>query len=262
MRNGEADAFVSAGNSGAVLAAALFQLGRIRGISRPALGVVYPAAPNVCVLIDIGAITDPRPEMLLHNALMGVAYAERVLGIPNPRVGIVSNGEEADKGSELVRDAYKLLAAGPLNFIGNVEGKDIGRGVADVVVTDGFTGNVILKLSEGLVSYLARHIRTEFTGGAWNKLALALMLPGALLMLPGALLLLPTIRRLVRKVDYAEYGGALLLGVDGVVIIAHGRSNAKAITNAVRMAARAVESGMLPAIKAGVNEVSAMSALV
>ena len=253
LRDGEADAFVSAGNSGAVLAAALFQLGRIPGISRPALAVVYPGAPNPCVLLDIGAITDPKPEMLVHNALMGVAYAECVLGIPRPRVGIISNGEEPDKGSALVRDAYRLLAASPLNFIGNVEGKDIGRGIADVVVTDGFTGNVILKLSEGLVAFLARHLRREFTGGALNKLALALMLPGALLMLPGALLLLPTLRRLKRKVDYAEYGGALLLGVDGVVIIAHGRSNARAIASAIRVAAQAVEGGMVQAIKTGLE---------
>jgi glycerol-3-phosphate acyltransferase PlsX len=257
VRDGEADAFVSAGNSGAVLAASLFQLGRIRGISRPALGIVYPGAPNLCVLIDIGAITDPKPEMLLHNALMGVAYAERVLGLTNPRVAIVSNGEEPDKGSEVVREAYKLLSASALNFVGNVEGKDIGRGAADVVVTDGFTGNVIVKLSEGLVSFLARHIRREFTGGALNKLALALMLPGVMLALPGALLMVPAVQRLLRKVDYAEYGGALLLGVEGVVIIAHGRSNAKAIANSVRVAAQAVESGMLDAIKAGLTQRSA-----
>ncbi len=257
VRDGQADALVSAGNSGAVMAAALFQLGRIHGIGRPALALVYPAAPNRCVLLDIGAVTDPKPEMLMQNALMGAAYAECVLHIARPRVGIVSNGEEADKGSELVRDAYKLLTASPLNFVGNVEGKDIGRGVADVVVTDGFTGNVIIKLSEGLVSFLARYIRQEFTRGVLNKLGLALLLPGAVMMLPGALLLLPSLRRLMRKVDYAEYGGALLLGVEGVVVIAHGRSNARAIANAVRLAAQAVQGNVPGAIKVGLDRLSA-----
>jgi len=261
VREGRADAFVSAGNSGAVMAAALFELGRIRGISRPALAVVYPAAPNTCLLLDIGAVTDPKPEMLLQYGLMGTVYAERVLGIANPRVGIVSNGEEPDKGSELVREAYRLLVASSLNFIGNVEGKDIGHGIADVVVTDGFSGNIIIKLSEGLVAFLAHYLRREFTGGAVNKLALALMLPAAILMLPGMLLMLPTIRRLARKVDYAEYGGALLLGVEGVVIIAHGRSNTKAIVNAVRVAGQAAEGNILEAIKRGLTQTLAIRAI-
>lgn len=145
LKEGKADAFMSAGNSGAVMAAALFGVGRIRGIDRPALCTQFPASLTPTVLIDLGANADPKPENLLQNGLMGSLYAERVLGISKPRVGIVSNGEEADKGSMLVRDTYKLLKESSLNFIGNLEGKDITKGTADVIVTDGFTGNVIVK---------------------------------------------------------------------------------------------------------------------
>lgn len=254
VKEGKADAFVTAGNSGGAMAAALFGLGRIRGIDRPALITVYPAAPNPCVLIDMGANTDPKLENLVQNALMGAVYAERVLGIARPRVGLVSNGEEADKGSALVRDAYKVLAASKLNFVGNVEGKDIGRGLADVVVSDGFVGNVIVKLSEGLVSFLVRYLKREFTGGLLNKLALVLMIPGLILMLPGLALLYPAVRRVARRMDYAEYGGALLLGVNGITVIGHGRSNAKAIKNAVRVAMRCVEGGVLDSIKQGLAD--------
>jgi glycerol-3-phosphate acyltransferase PlsX len=251
VKEGQASAFVTAGNSGAAMAAALFGLGRIRGIDRPALATIYPAAPNPCLLIDMGANTDPKPDNLVQNALMGALYAERVMGIERPRVGLVSNGEEADKGNLLVRDAYKALASSQLNFVGNVEGKDIGKGMADVVVTDGFVGNVIVKLSEGLVSFLVRYLKRELTGGALNKLALVLMLPGLVLLLPGLALLLPALKRIARRMDYAEYGGALLLGVDGVIVIGHGRSNAKAIKNAVRAAWRGVEGQVLDSIKQG-----------
>lgn len=257
VKEGKADAFVTAGNSGGAMAAALFGLGRIRGIDRPALITVYPAAPNPCVLIDMGANTDPKLENLVQNALMGAVYAERVMGIARPRVGLVSNGEEADKGSALVRDAYKVLAASKLNFVGNVEGKDIGRGLADVVVSDGFVGNVIVKLSEGLVSFLVRYLKREFTGGLLNKIALVLMIPGLILMLPGLALLYPTVRRVARRMDYAEYGGALLLGVNGITVIGHGRSNAKAIKNAVRVAVRCVEGGVLDSIKQGLADLQA-----
>jgi glycerol-3-phosphate acyltransferase PlsX len=254
VRDGQADAFVSAGNSGAVMAAAILRgigVGRIRGIRRPALATYYPAAPTPVLLLDVGAQADCKTEYLLQFAQVGAIYAERVMGIPDPRVGIVSNGEEADKGSTLVREAYPLLQASGLNFVGNVEGKDVTKGMADVVVADGFTGNVMVKLSEGLISFIFRYLKRELTGGGLNKLALALMLPGLALTLPGLLLLTPTLRRIARRVDYAEYGGAPLLGVDGVVVIAHGRSNAKAIKNAVRQAKQAVEGNMLAAIKEG-----------
>ncbi|HIP96432.1 MAG TPA: phosphate acyltransferase PlsX [Anaerolineae bacterium] len=257
VKDGQADAFVSAGNSGGVMAAALFDLGRIRGIKRPALATVYPAAPTPILLLDMGANTDPKPEYLVQFARMGTTYVERMWGLSDPRVGIVSNGEEADKGNILVRETYPLLQASGLNFIGNVEGKDVTRGMADVVVTDGFTGNVMVKLSEGLVSFLVKYLKAELTGGTLNKAGLLLMIPGALAMIPGLLLLIPTLRRIAKRMDYAEYGGAPLLGVDGVVIIAHGRSNAKAIKNAVRVAKEAVESGMIAAIKDGLKRLSA-----
>ena len=254
VRDGEADAFVSAGNSGAVMATAILRgigVGRIRGIRRPALATYYPVGPTPLLLLDIGAQADCKTEYLLQFAQMGAIYAERVMGIANPRVAVVSNGEEADKGNMLVRDTYPLLEASGLNFVGNVEGKDVTRGMADVVVTDGFTGNVIVKLTEGLVSFLAKYLKGELTGSGLNKLALALMAPGLVLTLPGLLLLFPTLKRIARRMDYAEYGGAPLLGVDGVVVIAHGRSNAKAIKNAIRQARQAVEGEMIATIKKG-----------
>jgi len=239
LKRGQADAFVSAGNSGGVMAAALFRLGRIRGIKRPALSTVYPTTPGRCFMLDVGANTDCKPDYLLQFAYMGAAYAERVLGIASPRVGIVSNGEEEGKGSILVQEAYQLLKTSDLNFIGNVEGKDIPAGMADVVVTDGFTGNVIGKLSEGLAESLLSVIKEEIKK---NPLATV-----------GALLSKPAFDKVKKRLDYAEFGGAPLLGVDGVVIVAHGRSNAKAIKNAVRVAKQAVEGEMLAAIKEGLQ---------
>jgi len=239
LERGQADAFVSAGNSGGVMAAALFRLGRIRGIKRPALSTVYPTTPGRCFMLDVGANTDCKPDYLLQFAYMGAAYAERVLGIASPRVGIVSNGEEEGKGSILVQEAYQLLKTSDLNFIGNVEGKDIPAGMADVVVTDGFTGNVIGKLSEGLAESLLSVIKEEIKK---NPLATV-----------GALLSKPAFDKVKKRLDYAEFGGAPLLGVDGVVIVAHGRSNAKAIKNAVRVAKQAVEGEMLAAIKEGLQ---------
>ena len=249
VKEGQADAFASAGNSGAVLAAAIFGLGRIRGIARPALASVYAAAPGPCLLLDIGANADCTPEYLLQFAIMGDAYARKLLGIERPRIGIVSNGEEEDKGSMLVRETYPLLKASDLNFVGNVEGKDIGRGLADVVVTDGMTGNVIIKLTEGLVSFLARFFKRQFTGGWLNKLALVLMIPGLIVALPGLVLMLPAVGELRRRMDWREFGGAPLLGVDGVVVIGHGRSDAKAIKNMIRAAQTAVQQDVVGTIK-------------
>jgi phosphate acyltransferase len=259
IKDGKADAFMSAGNSGAVMAAALFGVGRIRGIDRPALCTQYPASLKPAVLIDLGANADPKPQNLLQNALMGSLYAECVLGIQKPRVAIVSNGEEADKGSMLVRDTYKLLQSSSLNFVGNVEGKDIPKGVTDVIVTDGFTGNVIVKLTEGIVSFLVKFLKQSLTGGLLNKIGLALLIPGAILMLPGIVLLLPSIGRLRKRMDYREYGAAPLLGVDGVVLIAHGRSDARAIRGAIRSTRQAVEGNIVNAIKAGLAAAAAAS---
>jgi glycerol-3-phosphate acyltransferase PlsX len=238
VKRGEAEAFVTMGHSGGALATALFRLGRIRGIKRPALSTIYPTESGFCVLLDVGANTECKPLYLLQFAYMGVAYAERVLGIAHPRVGIVSNGEEETKGSILVQEAHQLLKNSSLNFIGNVEGKDIPAGMADVVVTDGFTGNVIAKLSEGLAASLLGIIKDEI-----KKRPLATV---------GALLAKPAFEQVRKRLDYAEFGGAPLLGVDGVVIVGHGRSNAKAVKNAVRVAKQAVEGEMLAAIREGI----------
>ncbi len=239
VKQHEADAFVTAGNSGAAMAASLFGLGRIRGIERPGLGSIYPTATGRCFLLDIGANTEVKPEYLCQFGLMGAAYAQRVMGIPNPRVALLSNGEEEGKGPLVVRDAYTLLKETKLNFVGNAEGKDVPLGVADVVVSDGFAGNVVIKLSEGLAQTLVGFIKSEI-----KKRPLAVV---------GALLAKPAFDALKDKLDYAEFGGAILLGVDGVSIIAHGRSNAKAIKNAIRVAKQAVEGKMLDAIRAGVQ---------
>lgn len=249
VKRGEADAFMTPGNTGGAMAAALFTLGRIRGIDRPALCSVFPASAAPAVLIDIGANTDPKPENLVQNALMGGLYAEFVLGIQRPRIGIVSNGEEEDKGSMLVRDAYKILKNGPYNFVGNIEGRDIPKSIADVIVTDGFTGNVIVKYTEGIVSFLAKFIGRQLTAGPLPKIALVLMIPGAIVMLPGLLLLLPNLRRLRKRVDHRELGAALLVGVEGNVLIGHGSSDALAVRNAIRTAMRVVESRIVERIK-------------
>ena len=254
IKEGKADAFMSAGNSGAVMAAALFGLGRIRGVDRPALCTIFPASVQPAVLIDLGANTDPKPQHLMQNALMGSLYAQHVMGIRRPRVAIVSNGEEADKGSMLVRDTYKLLQDSSLNFVGNVEGKDIPRGVADVIVTDGFTGNVIVKVTEGIVSFLIKFLQRELTGGLLSKIGLILMIPGLIVMLPGIILLLPAIDRLRKRMDYREYGAALLLGIEGVVLIGHGRSDAKAIRGAIRATMQVVQGKIVEAIKSDLAE--------
>ncbi len=238
LRRGEVDAFVSMGNTGGVLAAALLHLGRIPGVMRPALSTVYPTVKGFCFMLDVGANTDCRPQWLQQFALMGSIYAERVLGVEQPKVGLVSNGEEETKGSQLVQEAHQLLKETPgLHFIGNVEGKDIAPGMADVVVTDGFTGNVIIKLSEGLAWMFKTMVREELKRS-----------PVALL---GGLLARGAFDGLAERLDYAKYGGAPLLGVDGVVIIGHGRSNSLAVRNAIRVAKQAVESRVIEVIKEG-----------
>jgi glycerol-3-phosphate acyltransferase PlsX len=241
LKRGEAEAFFSAGNTGGVMAVALFRLGRIKGIRRPALSTIYPTMKGSCVLLDIGANTDCKPEWLLQFGVMGSVYAEKVLGIREPRVGIVSNGEEEGKGSILVKEAYELLKASHLNFIGNVEGRDIPQGLADVVVTDGLTGNVIIKLSEGLAKFVATILESEIKSSAFTTL--------------GGMLARPALGRAREVLDYSETGGAPLLGVNGVVIIGHGHSNARAIKNGLGVAKRAVEGGMLQAIREGLAEV-------
>ena len=240
LKRREADAFFTAGHSGAALAAALLRLGRLRGIKRPALSTIFPSQTpqGTCFLLDIGANAICKPEYLVQFAMMGSVYAERVLGVSNPRVAILSNGEEEGKGNELVQETVPLLKVSGLNFIGNVEGKDIPWGVADVIVTDGFTGNVVIKLAEGVSKFLMETLKKEITANAVSKM--------------GALLAKPAFDAVRKRLDYREYGAAPLLGVDGVVLVGHGRSDALAIKSAVRMTAQTVENGVLEAIKQGV----------
>jgi glycerol-3-phosphate acyltransferase PlsX len=254
VKRGEADAFVSAGNTAAVLASAIFDLGRIRGIKRPALGTIYPVSFSRVLLMDNGATADCKPDYLLQFARMGVAYVENVWGISNPRVGLVSNGEEADKGNMLIRDTFVLLSESELNFVGNVEPKEVTQGAADIALTDGFTGNIMLKTTEAVASFLFRFLKRELTGDPLDKVGLALMAPALVAALPGLLFLLPSLRKLATQLDYAEYGGALLMGVNGPVVVGHGRSNAKAVKNAIRQGRLAVQGEVLDVIRAGVAE--------
>ncbi|MGE3269060.1 MAG: phosphate acyltransferase PlsX [Chloroflexota bacterium] len=242
VREGRAQAFVSAGNTGAVMAAGLFQLRRIKGVDRPALSAVFPTRKGGALVIDVGANADCKPEYLEQFAVMGSVYMERVFGVQRPRVGLLSNGEEETKGSQLVQAAHERIKALPLNFIGNVEGKEIPSGDVDVVVCDGFTGNVVLKLSEGLAGAITGLIREEINASLVSKLF--------------AVGVLPAFRRVRKRLDYAEYGGAPLLGLNGVCIVAHGRSNALAIRNAVRVAAQAVQNDVVGTIARGLADLT------
>lgn len=245
VRAGQADGFVSAGNSGGVLAAALFRLGRIPGVQRPALSTVYPTVNSRELLLDVGANTDCKPEYLLQFAIMGAAHARLVLGVERPRVGIVSTGEEEGKGSTLSKEAYALIKSSNLNFVGNIDGKDIPLGLADVLVADGFTGNVVLKTSEGVAHLLLTVMKQEIKRSALGK--------------AGALLVKGALKEMGRRMDYTEYGGAPLLGVAGVAIVAHGRSNARAIKNAIRLAQRSVENDLIAAIQEAIASSAADS---
>ncbi|MGH7565929.1 MAG: phosphate acyltransferase PlsX [Gemmatimonadota bacterium] len=226
QKTGVADAFVSAGNTGAVMAAALTTLGRIEGIARPAIVTVFPTQRDPCLVLDVGANAECKPHHLAQFALMGHIYAVEVLGRERPRIGLLSIGEEVGKGNDLTIAAHRLMADSGLNFIGNVEGRDVLRGAADVVVTDGFTGNVLLKFGESFVDFMASEVGREIHSS--RRASLGVWLMG------------PAFRRLKRRIDYAEYGGAPLLGVDGIVIICHGSSTVKAFRNAMRVARRAV----------------------
>ena len=241
VKRGEADAFVTAGNTGAGMVTSLFRLGRIRGVDRPALAPVFPTATGTCIVLDIGANPDCKPENLLQFGIMGSVYAERARGVKNPRVGLISNGEEAGKGSELVKGAYPLLANSNLNFIGNVEGKEVFGGHADVAVTDGFTGNVLLKSTEAVAKLIIEKIKESIKGG------------GPLAML-GGILVKPAMGKIKKMLDPSEEGAAPLLGVNGLVFIGHGRSDALAIKNAIRVAKEAAESKVLDAMKSAIEE--------
>lgn len=239
VKEGSAGAVVSAGHTGAAMASALLGLGRVRGIDRPAIASVLPSERGGTVLLDVGANVDCRPQHLLQFGIMGYLYAEKVLGIENPRVGLLSIGEEDTKGNELTLSAFPLLKNSGINFTGNVEGRDIFKGSADVVVCDGFVGNVVLKAGEGLAMALMRMMKEELTRHWLSKM--------------GTALTLPALKELRRRLDYAEYGGAPLLGVNGVTIICHGSSNSRAIRNAIRVAAEAVHENLIPAIRESIE---------
>ncbi len=232
VKDGEADAFVTAGNTGAALTAALLRLGRVPGIARPALGMVVATSElGPTILLDVGATADARPAHLIQYAHMGAAVMERSHGVSSPRIGLVSIGEEDSKGNQLIIEVNRALRASGLNFVGNIEAGQIPHHVADVAVMDGFTGNVFIKTVEGVAELFFDELKRAVQKTPWNLVA--------------GMLLRPELRKAQRRLDYAEYGGAQLLGVDGVVFISHGRSDARAILGGIRAAGEAVHDGVL-----------------
>ncbi len=240
VKRKEADAFVTAGNTGGALATAYYRLGTIEGVERPALTALFPVKGGHCVVLDIGANPECKAEHLLQFAMMGSIYAEKVLGVASPRVGLLSNGEEAGKGNQLVKETYPLLENSGLNFIGNVEGKELFGGMADVAVMDGFTGNIVLKSSEAVARLVTDILKEELMSSMRTKL--------------GAALAKPAFGRIRKMMDPGEVGAAPLLGINGLVFIGHGRSDAHALTSAIRVARQAVESDLLTAIHTAIQE--------
>jgi len=231
VKEGRADGFFSAGSTGAAMAAATLVIGRIRGVQRPAIATVIPTATTPCVLLDVGANADCKPEHLAQFAAMGAVYASTTLGIADPRVALLNIGEEASKGSQLAQEAYVLMEAKVPGFIGNVEGRDIPAGAADVVVTDGFTGNVALKLMEGMSKQLLGQFKQALTSSMMNKVAAAV--------------LKPSLDQLRDKLDPDVHGAAPLLGIAGLALIGHGSSSPRAIASALRVGAVAVRGGLV-----------------
>lgn len=242
VKEGEARALVSAGSTGAVMASALLGLGRIKGIDRPAIAGVLPIEQGFTVLLDVGANVDCKPHYLLQFGVIGHLYANKILGIANPRVGLLSNGEEETKGNETTLAAFSLLSKAGINFIGNVEGRDIYRGTVDVVVCDGFVGNIVLKAGEGMARSMFKMMKEEI-----NKSRLAKV---------GTVMAESALSGFQKRHDYTEYGGAPLLGVNGVTIICHGSSTAKAVKNAVRVAGESVENRLVEAIRESIESVN------
>ena len=238
-KEGRADGWVSAGNSGAIIAAALLIQGRIRGVERPALGSIVPTKDGFAYFLDVGANVDSKPEYLAQFAVMGAVYAREMLGRAEPRVALLSNGEEEGKGDERVRETTRRLKGTLQGFIGNVEPKDIFNARADVVVADGFVGNVAIKMAEATAEFVFRSLRDEIPKTLTGQL--------------GGLLIRPGVRQIRDRIDWREFGGAPLLGIDGVAVVAHGRSNARAIKNAIRVARDAVENQLVRKIRAEVG---------
>lgn len=227
VKQGKGDAFFSAGNTGAVVCAGTLGLGLLPGIERPGIGIVTPTLKGNSLIIDVGANINPKPIQLLQYGIMADAYCKNILNKPNPSVGLLNIGEEEKKGTEFIRETYELLEKSKLNFVGNVEGKDIFSGKCDIVICDGFVGNVALKVAESAAEAMQTYLKRHLLSDIWGKIGLIFMMP--------------SLKRFKKEIDYAEYGGALLLGVNGVVIIGHGRSNKKAIKNAIRVAKEEVE---------------------
>lgn len=234
VKSGAAQAMVSAGNTGAAMSVATLRFGRIPGIVRPAIGSVMPNSVGKCIMLDAGANVDCDVENMIQFAIMGNAYAERMFNIEKPKVGLLSIGEEPSKGNELTKNTNKQLSEIDINFIGNVEGKEIFRGAADVVVCDGFDGNVVLKVTEGVAEFVFEVLRKEIRKNIVSKIAAALVKP--------------IFSRMKKTFDYAEYGGAPLLGLNDICIISHGRSDARAVYNAIKVAANAVENDVVGCI--------------
>lgn len=242
VKEGRGRAFVSAGNTGGIMFNALRSgsLGRMKGVLRPALAQPFPTRAGKCVVLDTGANAECRPEFLLQFGLMGSLYAQKILKIQNPRVGLIANGEEKGKGNQLVKDTYPLLEKSGLNFIGNVEGKEIFGGKVDVAVTDGFTGNVMLKSVEAVAEFMFGMLRAELTASPVRQL--------------GALLAKPAFRKLRRMTSAEEIGATLLLGVDGLVFVGHGRSNAKALVSAIRLARETADSHLIEDLRLSIQQ--------
>jgi phosphate acyltransferase len=240
VRDGEACGVVSAGNSGAVTGGAVLRLGMLPQVERPAIATVFPTRKAGVVVLDVGATVDCRPENLVDFAYLGATYAKSLLGLENPRVGLLSIGEEPSKGNALVKKAHSLLKESPLNFIGNIEAKELARGEVDVVACDGFAGNILLKTVEGYAELFFGMLREQAAGGLRSAV--------------GGWLLRPAMRAIYKKMDYASYGGALLAGVKGIVIIGHGRSNAQAIANAIRVARNLAEQGVVEELTASFSQ--------
>jgi glycerol-3-phosphate acyltransferase PlsX len=245
LTSGEGDAFVTAGNTGGAMATGLFRLGRIKGVKRPALCAIIPVKNGRCAVLDVGANTECKPEYLVQFGLMGSVYVEKILGVNNPRVGLLSNGEEAGKGNDLVKETYPLLVSSGLNFVGNIEGKELFGGEADIVVTDGFTGNIVIKISEAIAKFITDRLKEELMGSFVTKI--------------GGLLARPAFSGLRKDLDPNQIGAIPLLGINGLIFVGHGRSNAQALVSGIQQARQAVEADLLTSIRSTIeNRISAL----
>lgn len=240
IKTNQADAFVTAGNTGGALATAYYRLGTIEGVERPAVSAFFPVRNGACVVLDIGANPDCKPEHLLQFAVFGSIYSKKMRGIQDPKIGLLSNGEEPGKGNELVKEAFPLLENSGLNFVGNIEGKELFGGQVDVAVTDGFTGNILLKSSEAVAKLLIDTLKDELIKNNRTKI--------------GALLAKPAFNKLRKMLDPAEIGAAPLLGVNGLVLIGHGRSDARSLVSAINTARQAVTENLIYALQIAIKQ--------